>query len=43
MDKKDVMEKYRMFVADYNEGGNKADLCAKYRLAARSFLMTNHP
>ena len=37
MDKKDVMEKYRMFVADYNEGGNKADLCAKYRLAEHDF------
>jgi uncharacterized protein (TIGR00266 family) len=37
MEKRDVMEKYRAFVADYNKGVNKADLCAKYRLSERDF------
>lgn len=37
MEKKDVMEKYRMFVADYNNGTGKADLCAKYRVSEQDF------
>lgn len=37
MEKRDVMEKYRMFVADYNEGVNRADLCAKYSLEDQDF------
>lgn len=37
MEKKEVKEKYRMFVADYNRGIDKADLCAKYRLAKKDF------
>ena len=37
MEKKDVMEKYRMFVADYNKGTNKTDLCAKYKLSEQDF------
>lgn len=37
MGNKDLMEKYRMFTADYNKGVNKADLCARYRLAEQDF------
>jgi uncharacterized protein (TIGR00266 family) len=32
-----VMEKYRMFVNDYNGGMDGADLCSKYRVADKDF------
>jgi uncharacterized protein (TIGR00266 family) len=37
MERKDVMEKYRMFVADYNKGADRTDLCARYRLREQDF------
>lgn len=37
MGKKDVMEKYRFFVADYNKGVGRGDLCSKYGLAEQDF------
>jgi uncharacterized protein (TIGR00266 family) len=37
MVKKDIMEKYRAFVADYNSGVDKSSLCKKYRLPEKDF------
>lgn len=37
MSKKDVMEKYKMFVADYNSGVDTATLCKKYKIPEKDF------
>jgi uncharacterized protein (TIGR00266 family) len=34
---KDVMEKYRAFVADYNSGMDRSELCKKYKLQEKNY------